>query len=102
MVLEGTQDAQCERRHDDVYVCNIMVRDLLSEDQSPCSTPVVSAVPLDSMPSFSLTLGRKVVAALTDVIMSTDSQVLELHASALFTIGEEELEFMKQLLKSCV
>ncbi len=41
-------------------------------------------------------------AALTDVIMSTDSQVLELHATALFTIGEGEVEFMQQFLKTSV
>ena len=98
VVLEGTKDAECEQRGDDVYVRNLMVKDLLSSDAGPFSVPVVTAVPLSSVPSMTLHAGRKVIAVVTDVLMKSSSEVLEVHASAMFTVGEEDIAFMKRFL----
>ena len=98
VVLQGTQDAECEQRGNDVYVRNLNVKDLLSSDAGSFSVPVVTAVPLSSVPSMTLHAERKVIAVVTDVLMKSDHEVLEVHTSAMFTIGDLEVTFMKQFL----
>ena len=98
VVLQGTQDAECEQRGNDVYVRNLNVKDVLSSDAGSFSVPVVTAVPLSSVPSMTLHTERKVIAYVTDVLMKSDHEVLEVHTSAMFTIGDLEVTFMKQFL----
>ena len=98
-VVEGTQDAECQQRGTDVFVFKFMVKDLLSSETGPVSVPVVEAVPLSNLPSMTLHTGRRVIAVISDVVMASASEVKELHASAMFSIGDEELTFMKELLE---
>ena len=100
VLLEGTKDVVCEQRGNDVYVSNMMVRDLLSSSADPFPVPVVAAVPLSSVPSMSLHAGRKAIVVVTDVIMKSSTEVLEVHASDMFTASEDNIEFMKLFLRA--
>ena len=102
VVLEGTEDAECEQRGNDVFVRNLKVKDLLSSDADSFSIPIVTAVPLNGVPSMTLHAGRKVIAWVTDVIMKSPSEVLEVHASAMFTVDEDGITFMKQFLEAAL
>ena len=102
VLLEGTKDAVCEQRGSDVYVCNTMVKDLLSPSAAAFPIPVVSAVPLSSVPSMSLHAGRKAIAVITDVIMKSSSEVLEVHVSDMFTASEDDIRCMKMFLDASV
>ena len=100
VVLQGTQDAECEHRLEEVYVRNSKVIDLLSSDDGPFPIPVVTAVSLSSSPTMNLHAGRKVIAVVTDVLMKSLNEVQELHISAMFTIGDEEVAFMKKFFQA--
>ena len=102
VVLQGTKDATCEQRDSDVFVCNLMVQDLLSSDDSPFPVPVVTAVPLSNVPSMSLHAGRKVIAAVSDVFMRSETEVLEVHANAMFTVTDDHIKLMKEFLRVSV
>ena len=102
VVLEGTMDATCEQRGDDVFICNRMVKDLMSSEVDPFPISVVSAVPLSSVPSMNLHTGRKSIAVVTDVIMKSELEVLEVHVSHMFSATEENIKFMTEYYQAAI